>query len=228
MIGLAARPVCAAPFAVIQNRPLHSHQRVACHNTRLESARNAADNGLYPPNPRHDAEVRSGPSTDRAPVVLVYAGSTEQPLRLRPWCRIPRTDTSRQSKVGSRNVAQVRHRRGRQAVRSCAARPVAWPSPATIPVLPAATPSRRPFRSCCSAKMLNFVGLGVDTRSVSATIYRPIRRAVRFTRCDCAPSKLLTDDSERHPISVGGLKLRRLSGVPESGAATVPGCLTSE
>ena len=31
VIGLATRPICAAPFAVIQNRPLHSHQRVACH-----------------------------------------------------------------------------------------------------------------------------------------------------------------------------------------------------
>src|SRR5262245_17277165 len=32
----------------------------------------------------------------------------------------------------------------------------------------------------------------------------------------------------RHPISIGGHKLRRLSGSPGGGTAMVPGCLTGE
>src|SRR5262249_24049236 len=32
----------------------------------------------------------------------------------------------------------------------------------------------------------------------------------------------------RHPISIGGHKLRRLSGSPGGGTALVPGCLTGE
>src|ERR1700746_2704017 len=32
----------------------------------------------------------------------------------------------------------------------------------------------------------------------------------------------------RHPISIGGRKLRRLSGSPGGGTALVPGCLTGE
>ena len=65
MIGLATRPVCAAPFAVIQNRPLHSHQRVACHKPRRRVPKTRPTAGLCP-EPRQRCRGSSGPSTDRA------------------------------------------------------------------------------------------------------------------------------------------------------------------
>ena len=160
MIGLATRPVCAAPFAVIQNRPLHSHQRVACHKPRLGVPETRPTTGLMPRThgtmPRFERSV-NGPG----PVVLVMPGSTWQPLRMRPCrCRIPRTDTSRRRKVGSRNVAQVRHR--------CGCRCTGWPL--TAGLLRAVVRGRRyPRRDRAIAapaalrKCANLLGLGVDT-----------------------------------------------------------------
>ncbi len=56
---------------------------------------------------------------------------------------------------------------------------------------------------------------------------------IRLLRCaaarrDGAPSKLLTDQSDPRPISVGGSELRRLSCVPGWGSPRSPGCLTGE
>ena len=51
-------------------------------------------------------------------------------------------------------------------------------------------------RSCCNAKVLSFVGLGVDTR-VSPRLYTGSYGAPSALRCDCAPSKLLTDESQK-------------------------------
>src|SRR5262245_7272868 len=80
MIGLASRPVPAATFPVIQNRPLHSHQAGGLPRTQTKRAKNAADNWPLTPN-RSNPEERarclrsSGPSTDPSPVVLVVPGA---------------------------------------------------------------------------------------------------------------------------------------------------------
>ena len=151
MIGLATRPVCATPFAVIQDRPLHSHRGWLATNSDDGVPKTRPTTGLRPRTqgtmPRFERSV-NGPS----PVVLAMSGSTLRPLRLRPWCRIPRTDTSRRRKVGSRNVAQVRplgavggHRPPLEVVH----RDRPYPRHA-----------HRTRAVCCAAKVGEFVGLG--------------------------------------------------------------------
>ena len=65
---------------------------------------------------------------------------------------------------------------------------------------------------------------GQISRSVRTA---PVRREehllfVRYRR-DGAPAKLLTDSVTSHPALVGCLGLRRLSGSPGRGIATIPG-----
>ena len=88
--------------------------------------------------------------------------------------------------------------------------------------------ARRAFAGLAARRrgMLNFALVGVDNPAAAAYI-RP-STARRRLGAKARLSKLLTDRVTKQPISVGGLELRRLSGVPEGRDRQVPGCLTGE
>ena len=67
-----------------------------------------------------------------------------------------------------------------------------------------------------------FDSFGVD-KGERPPLYSPHNGAPPAFRRDGAPAKLLTDSVTSRPISVGGLGLRRLPGVPGRGIAMVPG-----
>ena len=119
------RPTAAAHGRGRCDRPRHSSgmRRAVCRDPKptpplapagglpqhgLGVPKTRPTTGLRPRTRRHDAEVRAvrqrtGPCRPR-----LCREAPSGRCALRPWCRIPRTDTSRQRKVGSRNVAQVR------------------------------------------------------------------------------------------------------------------------
>jgi len=84
MIGLAVRPVCTAPFAVIQDPtpPLATSGWLA--TTQTWSVRKRGRQLAICPEARARCRGSSGPSMDRALAVLAISGCTSRSLRARP------------------------------------------------------------------------------------------------------------------------------------------------